>query len=591
MNSTDDLVAEAEKAIVSVQNSSRPDKEQSEILKDISTIKKAYSQRKKELEKKKQNANISKEEYDELCSLEKDIPYNTYMRLLNNKEIENFYGDPIREQNIVLEETNLRPDKMYYWLLHFITGEWHLGKKVFGNKGYDNVIKTDDAAWFGETSQYGAQFAQTKGGKQQVAQAYLKTISDVMRSIFPLLYEIKQSDELLAVYDSANRLNEFSKDDFQKRQKERDPELESSFSAERTLRDKWASEVDGGKLFTIARPQSQQGPGYVLLPHWFFSTKVRVPNEKKNETWSHTISETVEEMIKAGSLNREVANVLGNYLIRFKIWQQESYRQLVHTRNFKVSFLRQQYAGIRLYIDWLTPMLNQIKRMGGKHGRHSKYKDSPEKDPNWYTVLDSTLLNVEFCAYHKGDKYARAMVVSLSHKSNSLTFNIGGQNQNVPFGSNDIKIKGYVWTHAQLEAYIQKRENNEFDILESMFDSMKDVREQVEKYLKQYIDTSYAEKIKKKHPVNEYKKIMKNSRRGFDVGDIFYPFKSLGDGVKSVVTPFTKLLTFYDFDKRESEVEEEFKHSREKSGFEGQIEGHVFLAYDIFKKAHKCLSW
>ena len=413
-----------------------------------------------------------------------------------------------------------------------------------------------------------------------------------MRSLFPLLYEIKQSDELLSLYEAAERMQEFASYDDINNPKNRRL-AENYFSAERTLRDKWATEVDGGKLFTLARPQQQQGPGYVLLPHWFFTTKLRHPTEK--ETWPDVISESIEQLVEEKKITREIANVLGNFLLRFKIWQQESYKQLKATRGFKISFLRQQYANIRLYIEWLKPMLHSIRDMMPKMSGNSAYKNHPERNPYLYESLDTTQMTVDLIAIKeafpsKNTKYYQVAVISIDHHASMLTFKIGGQNQIIPFNSNDIRMKGYVWTKEQIDFYLQKESEKEFDILESLFDSLKEVRTQVETYLKEGIDTEYGDRLKRLYCEDNYKKVKMGSKDSLSLGSLFSPFGHLYGGLKAGFLPFALLLEPFGVGKKDNSAGE-WKESMQKDNAKGSITGMMFTVYDVFKKAHRCTTW
>ncbi|MFA6089251.1 MAG: hypothetical protein WC755_05275 [Candidatus Woesearchaeota archaeon] len=586
-------------------DTSRKPKKQEDIFQSIQLIRKATKNRKNDLEKK-DKSELSDDEKIELNLLKKDTLYETYMRTLNQADISSFLGmdKPVNSGHIIIEEANLRPDKMYFWLLDFTSSGF--------NMKYKDVIKTEDSVSFGAMSQFGGQHNQIRGGKQQVAQQYLKTISEVMRGLFPLLYEIKQSDELISLFNAANKLNETGKDGkiaysrakFETKDENIQKEINVAFSAERTLRDKWASESDGGKLFTFAKPQSQQGPGYVLLPHWFFSVKIRAPEKNSTETWPTVIKEATDLLVKNNSTNNEIANVLGNFLLRFKIWQEESYKQLKATRQFKISYLRQQYANIRLYIEWLRPILKSINSMSPKLGRNNSYKNHPEDNPYLFSILDTTQLELEFAAYKKprgdGDdpsltgSFYEVILVTLAHKSASLTFDVGGQNQNMPFGSNDILIRGYAWTQEQFDAYKRKKETDEFDILESLYDSMTDVREQLEKYIKEGIDTDYAEALLNRYPQNysdaTVKKFKSAYDRVFDMKGLLGPFSHLFDGLKSGFSPILNIFSF-SLKSNEKEVAQEWYTCKERSDVESSLNRSVFVVYEIFKKANKYTTW
>lgn len=574
---------DVEKIILDVQKKGRDDKTQSQILKDLQALKDTSEKRTRELEGMKA---LSDEDEEELRVLKGDVLYKTYLKQLTDKERAAFIGKPVATHHIILEEPSLRPDKMYFWLLDFISSESSLGFKT--------VYKADESTAFGAMSQYGNQFQQVRGGKQQVAQQYLKTISEVMRSLFPLLYEIKQSDELLALYEAADRMGEFGSYEEMQHPKSR-KHVENYFAAERTLRDKWATEADGGKLFTLARPQQQQGPGYVLLPHWFFTTKLRHP--KEDETWPEVISESIERLVEEKKITREIANVLGNFLLRFKIWQQESYKQLKATRSFKVSFLRQQYANIRLYVEWLKPMLHTIRDMLPKLGRNSPYRNHPERNPYLYESLDTTQMMIDLVAVKESEediikakkKYYQVAIITLTHRTSMLTFKIGGQNQNIPFGANDIRMDGYIWTKEQIDFYLEKKAQEEFDILEALFDSLDDVKDQIETYLKEGIDTDYAKTLKRRYGEDDFRKIKGSSRDAMSVASLVSPFGHLFGGLRAGFMPFLLLLQPLGFSKKDDSAREWAESIQKDSA--GKIKGLIFTIYDVFKKAHRCTTW
>lgn len=582
-------VPKAEQILIDLKKPGRKVKDTKTITADLKEINSYFEKLKKTLTAKLEKEGLDKEEQNKLDLINSNVPIQTYYNALSEEEVENAFGSPMKNSNfnIILEDASLRADKMYFWLLDHVQ-DVH---------SPEEIIKTEDSIIFSETSQFGGQYSQIRGGKQQVAQQYLKTISEVMRGLFPLIYEIKQSDELIAMYEAANKYGELSLLVNKKENKnsEFNKKMESYFAAERVLRDKWASEVDGGKLFTFSKPQSQQGPGYVLLPHWFFSTKIR--NPKDDESWPEVIKEKIDKMLEDKNVNNEIGNVLSNFFMRFKMWQNESFNQLLATREVKVAYLRQQYANIKLYIEWLKPMLKTIKYMTNRHGRSDAYKDRPDLDPNLLLGLDTTKMELQFIArFEAQGNYIPVIRITMNHQTSSLTFNIGGQNQNIPFGANDMKMDGFVWTKEQWELYQFKKEFDEFEILESLLGSMKDVRREIEKYLKEGIDTSYHDHLKERYPESytssTIDKLAKNKakNKGFG-GDIFQPFTELGKGLGAGLKPFGSLFTFKPGFFSSKDAQEEWDDTKHKQKALAIAKKKTWKVYDIFKKAHKCVTW
>jgi len=254
-------------------------------------------------------------------------------------------------------------------------------------------------------------------------------------------------------------------------------------------------------------------------------------------------------------------------------------------------------------------MLKQIQEMTPKLGRHNAYTkenslfNRPEQNPNIYGVLDTNQLFLEFIAFKepkddikKGihQKYYQVLVVSITHRTTSLTFDIGGQNQNLPFGTNDIKIRGYAWTKEQFEMYLRKKEDVEFDILEALYDSMKEVREQIETYLKEEIDVKYAEELKRKYPdyypektVTAFKSFKDNM---FALSSFLGPFKFVLLGFKAGFSPILNIFTFNPKEKKDKDIDE-FKETKNYKEVKDELQKHTFSVYDIYKRANKLTVW
>ena len=97
-----------------------------------------------------------------------------------------------------------------------------------------------------------------------------------------------------------------------------------------------------------------QKVGFLTLPDLFFSM-----NPKDGVKGIDAAVKSAKE----NGVNEKVGGVLAKKLYAYYDWKEKTYAEMKHTKQFKVSYLRQHYNSIRLYMNWVRPYLQNIRQL------------------------------------------------------------------------------------------------------------------------------------------------------------------------------------------------------------------------------------
>lgn len=183
------------------------------------------------------------------------------------------HDEPLLSTRLVFGDYNKDIVEPYYWHMEF---PYYVGK------GYV-AIKIEDHHFFSENSQFGAGLRQTKGGAIRAYQENLTQLIQLTKvHLMPLLEEIKKAEFYKRWFDRIAINDRRVQEEMGKAASQRNAENLKKWRFERDsainqLKDKWVTEVDGGRLYTLSRPATEQGLDFALLPTLFLEQHSTIP--------------------------------------------------------------------------------------------------------------------------------------------------------------------------------------------------------------------------------------------------------------------------------------------------------------------------
>ncbi|MDD4877769.1 MAG: hypothetical protein PHO02_01890 [Candidatus Nanoarchaeia archaeon] len=440
---------------------------------------------------------------------------------------------------LVVESMGSGLEKYYFWVLKFMREPFPSGL------GFDNVEKIRDLFDASVTSSFHGHVGSKMSAMQQQAQQYLALIAQLVKTLFPIVRELRISDERLQYYEDSLKGNE---------------------SAEIALKSIWVEMVEKG----MENPNSVYGlstkVGFLSLPDLFFSMN---PKDGLKGV------DAAIKSAKQNGVNDKVANVLAKKLYSYYDWKDKTYKEMQHTRQFKVSYLRQHYNSIRLYMNWVRPYLQNIRQLQMKGNMN---------DADIVNAFETSKIYVELMAQKKGGyeskkegftAYYPVVLVKMTHVTRpDLTYTPQGQKQPTHVGKVQVEISSYAVTQPQIEAYKGNKDQEDVELLASVDATMMAIKDDLKKYLGDMGEKFAEDKKKEEKKLDDsIIGIFKDLFSGFkDIFMLFKPEKK-GEGF------------FSSKSKKTAKEEEEQKEKAKKYAVD-----MAAIMYDVFKKVNRMYS-
>lgn len=468
------------------------------------------------------------------------------------------FKNPVRGPlKITINAPTANVERYYFWIIRFLEKIGAFGRGYSGDKGY--ILKIKDVYTSAETSSYWGNVEQRKGAQQDRISQYLANIGKFIKDLFQIVRELRILDERLGYYDGIRK---------------------GEKPADIALKGIWIDIVEGGGK----NPSSVYGlaaqVGFVTLPDLFFDTFVK-PGDSVEKAVSGYESK---------GINRKVREVLARKLEQYALWRDNTERELRQRRKFVLLYLVQEFNVIKMYATWLKPYLENVKKLQ-QHADPASYDIA--------TAFDTAKIELEVLAVRKqyeimtyyGNKEERDYVknfpvlrVRIKHVTiPQMAYQQEYQRGAIHTGHTEITIDGLVASKEDLEAYKRRSDYDTFEVLAAVDQTVEALRDDLEKYLKDAVESYKLESVKGLFPFQE-KKEEKGSQ------SIFEPFKALLSGFAEIgKVPFSWKA------KEEKEEAGDVKITRkqeeeEKKAASDSINAEVFLVYDVFKKAHKMFT-
>lgn len=419
---------------------------------------------------------------------------------------------------VYIESPQQGVEPFYFWILSF------LQKKPLG-LGFDRIEKIKDVFSASETSAYWGDVEARRAIQQDRFEKYMTNVGAMTKSLIQQLRDLRILEERLEYYHGANKGEE------------------ASMTALKTI---WTDLVEGKSPTSVFALAGQ--PGYVTLPDLFFKV---IPKSSADADINRVV-DTLE-------MNERVKSVLKQKLKKFLLWKEATFKELEQRWKFQLKYLRQHMQVIKLYLTWLKPYLTNVKKLQTVSTSRAEL----------VKAFDTSVIELELLAIGgKGkdikDTTPKAILrIKFDFTAiPQIAYQEGSARGAIHVGKTIITIEGIVATEKQIQDYIKKQEEEDYEILQSIDESIGAMKEELEKYLKM------AGELEKKEEKKEEKE-------GF-----FEPFKAIYEGFKEIFTLGKKI-------ERKEELPR-FKTKDELEAVEGtfkEAKGKAYTLYYVFKKA------
>jgi hypothetical protein len=297
---------------------------------------------------------------------------------------------------------------------------------------------------------------------------------------------------------------------------------------------------------------------FTTLPDLFFSVHPPTSND---------VGYYVDQL----EFNDAVKRVLKRKLLSYMEWKEHTFKELKTRRIFTLKYTRQHYDVIHMYLAWIRPYLRNIARLQSESMEQKKVTSA-----DLVSAFEGSLLEVEWLAREMPEDNKKYFAVVLANfvlrTRPELSFHQEGYKHTGPvhMGRVEIILRGYAWTDKQIENYKKMRDEEDFEIIgkidQSVREAMEGLGEEMEKYLKE----AGEELLLKKEQTAKAEVSQKSM-----LGDVFGTFVNIKPKEKS--KPKTK--------------EDPIKIESEKKKALQEAKWTIWQTYKNYKKSHGFLAW
>ena len=470
-------------------------------------------------------------------------------------EMETAYPSPLYRYRLITEQVNQYIEEAYYWFMFSIQQDY----------GFTHVEKLTDVFASSEQSSFFGVAEQRLGLQQEKAAQYLKGISEMIKALFQIVRELRIIDERLTFY-----MQTFTSG-------------KSAQGSEISLKGIWVDQVEGGtrnaaSLLGLAQPQGLGGPGFVVLPDFFFKLSIDDTgmHEAINDTENfnqriQVLDLKLQAEIDKIDTNNKVKEVLKRKLTQYYIWKYRTFRELYVRRRFTLKYLRQHYNTIKLYMGWIKPYLRHIKRM--------QQDQNKIESAQLVSAFEGAMVEVEVMLRKEGvTTYVTPVIIIhyLYRARPSLQYvQEGFQRGPAHTGKLEVTLRGYVWTPEEIHNYKLMREEEELDLIKNIDETIAETMNELGDELKAYLQEEGEQFPEVKH--RDDRKPKQN---------FFEPFAAVFLGFKEIFGSFGKI----EFGGGGHKVSALAFHE-DVSKAKGHLEPAIWNAYKDYKKLHGMMTW
>ncbi|MCC7574192.1 hypothetical protein KO361_01220 [Candidatus Woesearchaeota archaeon] len=440
------------------------------------------------------------------------------------------YPSTKKRYRLISESFGMSLEELYFWSIG------HLRQ----DNGFPKMVKVTDVFSASENSAFFGQSAQRLSIQEDRASAFLKGISELVRTLFQIVRELRIIDERLTVY--GNRKNS----------KSADATLKGLFA---DFAENKGGQAQPGSLFHLSNQV-----GYAVLPDLFFNTVVHNKDD-------------VDKVVDGLNFNQSVKSVLKRKLYQFLVWVDETEKELITRRRFQIKYLRQHYVTIKTYMSWVKPYLKHIKRLT----MNEEQLDSPDL----ISSFETSSTEIEVIGY-KPIKNVNACVLMtfLFNTRPVLNYQQEASRGPVHVGKGTMTLRAYAWTDKQIEMYRRMKDYEDRELLGLVDDQLKSAMDMLGDDLDSYIRE--AEGTIEEPVVSSGRDKLKPIQSDLNVFD---PFISIFKGFGEIGKAFVPNISLGGKSKKGEVSEGDVKGAIKAAS------GAMWMIFKNYKKAHGMLSW
>ncbi|MEM2713585.1 MAG: hypothetical protein QXS07_00090 [Candidatus Pacearchaeota archaeon] len=440
----------------------------------------------------------------------------------------------IAEYRLTYDSPFQQLEPVYYWLLDYMRD---LGFET--EKLVDSFAASPGSGYF-------AEIGKRASIMQEQAMKYLGTINTVIKSIINLIWDLKEFEIRLKLYDGLKSKNE----------KER-------IAALNALKEIWITNVDikkGRGAINMLTTQLE----FVTLRDAFFIVK------------------RLEDIDKL-DLNERVKNILRSRLIEFNDWLEKSEIEIRNRYKIEKTYLKSQVASLKLYARWARPYLRAAEQLMMKETKEAALVTAFSTAIFELLLLCKKKYTTEIPEFPKTIKAKAArpfyglIFIDLSFRS--IPTPAGREGGYVFGGRVDIGFRSYVLREDEFQDFMKEFEKNEFETTISLTQQIeKETLETLADDLKHFLE----EKEQEGKEEREKGKVKEKAEGGWGEGiitDIINLFRGKGkEGAKAKEEAKKK--------PKEKKRPDNWAESVLRAIAARDMEETIFKVYDTYKKAH-----
>ena len=442
------------------------------------------------------------------------------------------FPQPVKFYKLSWEVFDLSLEEPYFWVLDNFKDSFPIIDKI-----EDSFAAAENSAFFGVTQQ-------RLGAQQEKVSQFLATTGKMIKELFQMVRELRIIDERLEYYNEIELQCQKSLD-------------QRSKSAEITMKGLFVDLVQGGgkspaSVYGMARELE-----FITLPDLFFDAP---PFKTVEELDQHVSS-------LEANFNKNVIRVLQRHLRQYMEWRKRTHEEHKSRRRFQLTYLRQHFDIIQMYITWVKPYLRNVSRLTMKE---------KETSPDLISAFEGSMLDVEILA-RKEKNGANGCVLATFYYRTRPEMKVvqeGYQRGPVHVGRFEMNLRVYGWSNEQVTKYKEMKKKELFEIMGDVSSSVKQAMESLGKELEHYLEEAKGDESKEKK-ISE-KPAAKSFAEKF-LGDFYTP--------QEIKSQLKNLPKGKEVKKQQEQMEVEIK------SLVGAAEFFCFNTYKNFKKAHRMVMW
>ncbi|MFH1769966.1 MAG: hypothetical protein ABH828_00225 [archaeon] len=444
------------------------------------------------------------------------------------------YPEPIKKYRMMYESFQASIEESYFWVLSQLRRDWN----------YHTFYKITDIFSASEQSAFwGAAQARLKIQQETVSQ-YLIAIGKLIRELFQIVRELRIIDERLVMYDN----------------------WEESKSADISLKGLYIDMVEGASKNPSSVYGLAQQVGFTILPDLFFNTHVYRPKD-------------VDTVVENTKYNKSIKNVLKRKLYSYVTWKIKTDEELRSRRKFQLKYLRQHWAVIKMYMDWIKPYLRNIRRM--------QMSEKHIESVDMVSAFEGSMVEVEFLAVKPLYQGIHPVIMaSFEYRTRpEMSFHQDQYAHKGPvhMGKVRFELRCYIWTPKQIEEYKKYRRQESMKLFSLIDGSVKAAMEALGDELENYLieageDTQLRDEIEKTAP--------KKRPKSYGILD---PFVAVVKGFGDIFTSMVPISSSSSGGSKKTKEETPSKEAKKLAA--STLQFNAYQTYKNYKKSHGMVTW